>query len=173
MPKVAPVIAPIPDVLKALSDEMRWSIVSQMSEVEELACIRLEQTLPVSKPTISYHIKVLYHAGLVEIRKEGRNYYYKLRREVLDSVLSGVAEQLGLTVAPTSRRAAAISRGTRSAVATSGTTRSSRSAAATGATTTRTRSSRSTATAGATRSTRTGAADSGHTGRAARAARSA
>jgi DNA-binding transcriptional ArsR family regulator len=95
MPKLAPLPASIPDVLKALSDEMRWSIVTQMAEVDRLACTRLEHTLPVSKPTISYHIKVLYHAGLIEIHKEGRNYFYRLRRDVLDSVLHGVARQLG------------------------------------------------------------------------------
>jgi DNA-binding transcriptional ArsR family regulator len=94
MPKVAP-RAPIPDVLKALSDEMRWRIVTQMAEVDELACTRLEHTLPVSKPTISYHVKILYNAGLIETRKEGRNYFYRLRRDVLDSVLAGVAEELG------------------------------------------------------------------------------
>lgn len=95
MPKVAPLLASIPDVLKALSDEMRWSIVTQLAAVDELACLRLEQTLPVSKPTISYHVKVLYHAGLIEVRKEGRNYFYRLRRDVLDSVLGGVARELG------------------------------------------------------------------------------
>jgi DNA-binding transcriptional ArsR family regulator len=105
MPKVAPIVVPIPEVLKALSDEMRWSIVAQMSEVDELACTTLEQTLPVSKPTISYHVKVLYHAGLIEIRKEGRHYFYRLRRDVLDSVLTEVAVQLGIAD-PASRPAA-------------------------------------------------------------------
>jgi DNA-binding transcriptional ArsR family regulator len=161
MPKVAPVIAPIPEVLKALSDEMRWSIVSQLSEVEELACTRLEHTLPVSKPTISYHIKVLYHAGLIEIRKEGRNYYYRLRRDVLDSVLVAVAEQLGLAIGPTSRRAAAISRGARSG----------RSTVTTGGGTAR--SSRSAAPSGTARASRAAAAGAAHTGRSTRAARSA
>jgi DNA-binding transcriptional ArsR family regulator len=95
MARAAPFIGSIPDVLKALSDEMRWSIVTQLAAVDELACMRLEQTLPVSKPTISYHVKVLYHAGLLEVRKEGRNYFYRLRRDVLDSVLAGVARELG------------------------------------------------------------------------------
>jgi DNA-binding transcriptional ArsR family regulator len=104
MSKVAAVLPPIPDVLKALSDEMRWSIVAQMSAVDELACTTLEQTLPVSKPTISYHIKVLYHAGLVEVHKKGRHYYYRLRRDVLESVLGNVASELGATVIVPPRR---------------------------------------------------------------------
>ncbi|MEN3362046.1 MAG: hypothetical protein V7637_6028 [Mycobacteriales bacterium] len=97
MPKAAPLAGSIPEVLKALSDEMRWSIVTQLAAVDELACMTLERTLPVSKPTISYHVKVLYHAGLLEVRKEGRNYFYRLRRDVLDSVLAGVARELGAT----------------------------------------------------------------------------
>jgi DNA-binding transcriptional ArsR family regulator len=78
------------DVFKALGDPMRWEIIRQMAEVEELACSTLEDTLPVSKPTISYHTKILTQAGLVDVRKDGRNYYYTLRRHVLQEVMDNV-----------------------------------------------------------------------------------
>jgi DNA-binding transcriptional ArsR family regulator len=71
------------EVFKALGDPIRWSIVAQIAAVDELPCAELEQTLPVSKPTISYHTKILQHAGLLSVRKEGRNYFYALRRDVL------------------------------------------------------------------------------------------
>ena len=71
------------EVFKALGDPVRWSIVAQIAAVDELPCADLEQTLPVSKSTISYHTKILQQAGLLAVRKEGRNYYYTLRREVL------------------------------------------------------------------------------------------
>src|SRR6266478_431386 len=74
---------PPTEIFKALSDPVRWSIIVQMAAVDELACITLEDTLTVSKPTISYHTKILYHAGLISVRKSGRNYYYSLRRDVL------------------------------------------------------------------------------------------
>ena len=86
------------EVFKALGDPIRWSIVTQMAAVGELACLTLEDTLPVSKPTISYHTKILAHAGLISVRKEGRNYYYTLRRDVLHKVLDSVWE-----LAPTPR----------------------------------------------------------------------
>ena len=54
----------------------------QMAAVDELACLTLEDTLTVFQPTI-YHTKILYHAGLISVRKSGRNYYYSLRRDVL------------------------------------------------------------------------------------------
>jgi DNA-binding transcriptional ArsR family regulator len=86
----------ITDVFKALSDPMRWNIVCQMAAVDELACTTLETTLPITKPTISYHIKVLYHSGLVEVRKDGRYYYYRLRRDVLDGMLPEISKRLSV-----------------------------------------------------------------------------
>ena len=74
------------EVFKALGDPVRWSIIEQIAAVDELPCAELEQTLPVSKPTISYHTKILQQAGLLTVRKEGRNYYYALRREMLKDV---------------------------------------------------------------------------------------
>ena len=39
--------------------------------------------LPVSRPAVSQHLKVLKHAGLVEERSEGVRRIYSLRREGL------------------------------------------------------------------------------------------
>ena len=74
------------EVFKALGDPVRWSIIAQIAAVDELPCADLEQTLPVSKPTISYHTKILQQAGLISVRKEGRNYFYALRRDVLREI---------------------------------------------------------------------------------------
>jgi len=89
---------PQAEVFKALSDPIRWSIIVQMSKVDELACLTLESTLPVSKPTISYHTKILHDAGLISTRKAGRNYYYSLCRDVLSELLDQLWE-----LAPTPR----------------------------------------------------------------------
>jgi DNA-binding transcriptional ArsR family regulator len=86
------------EVFKALGDPIRWNIVQQMAQQEELACSLLEDTLPVSKPTISYHTKILTQAGLIEVRKRGRNYFYSLRRDVL----RGLIDQMW-TLAPSPR----------------------------------------------------------------------
>jgi DNA-binding transcriptional ArsR family regulator len=99
------------EVFKALSDPIRWSIIVQMSKVDELACLTLESTLPVSKPTISYHTKILHDAGLIRTRKAGRNYYYSLRRDVLGDLLDRLWE-----LAPTPRAVAGTQSGSGSAV---------------------------------------------------------
>jgi DNA-binding transcriptional ArsR family regulator len=86
-----PVVAT--EVFKALSDPIRWNIVQQVAREDEFACSILEETLPVSKPTISYHTKVLIQAGVIAVRKRGRNYFYSLRRDVLHDAID---EVLGL-----------------------------------------------------------------------------
>jgi DNA-binding transcriptional ArsR family regulator len=87
-----PVVAT--EVFKALSDPIRWNIVQQVARQDEFACSILEETLPVSKPTISYHTKVLIQAGVIAVHKRGRNYFYSLRRDVLRKVID---EVLGLS----------------------------------------------------------------------------
>ena len=93
---------PPTEIFKALSDPIRWDIVVQMASVDELACVTLEDTLPVSKPTISYHTKILYQAGLINVRKSGRNYFYSLRRDVLHELLDDLSE-LATTPRPGAR----------------------------------------------------------------------
>jgi DNA-binding transcriptional ArsR family regulator len=78
------------EVFKALGDPVRWSIICQAADVEELAASVLEDTLDVSKPTISYHTKILVQAGLLSPRKHGRNFFYTLQREVLHALVEDV-----------------------------------------------------------------------------------
>ncbi|GGV28821.1 hypothetical protein GCM10010182_59720 [Actinomadura cremea] len=80
------------EVFKALGDPIRWSIVQQIAREDEFACSLLEDMLPVSKPTISYHTKILSQAGLIEVHKRGRNYFYSLRRDVVREVMGELWE---------------------------------------------------------------------------------
>lgn len=75
------------EIFRVLGDRVRWSILRQLAEVEELPCSQLETTLPVSKPTISYHVKLLRQVGLIAERKQGRNYFYRFQREVFQELV--------------------------------------------------------------------------------------
>jgi DNA-binding transcriptional ArsR family regulator len=87
---------PITDVTKALSDPVRWSIVTQMAATEELACTTLERTLSVTKSTISYHIKTLMHARSDRGPQGRPSLLLHLRRGILAMVLHSVSEELGV-----------------------------------------------------------------------------
>jgi DNA-binding transcriptional ArsR family regulator len=79
-----------PEAFKALGDPVRWTIVRYMAENPELAGSALDDLLSISRPTISYHIRILTQAGLIEVSKRGRNHYYTLRHDVLRSVLEEI-----------------------------------------------------------------------------------
>ena len=82
------------DVFKALGHPIRFEIMRRMMHRAELPCTELEAALPIAKSTISYHIKLLHRAGLVNVRKAGRYYYYTPRREHMEEVLPGMAAAL-------------------------------------------------------------------------------
>ncbi|WP_051792629.1 ArsR/SmtB family transcription factor [Amycolatopsis jejuensis] len=84
--------AAAPEVFKALGDPIRWNIVQQLAQQDEVPCSLLEDTLPVSKPTISYHTKILSQAGLLDVHKRGRNYYYTLRADALRHLIGDLQE---------------------------------------------------------------------------------
>jgi DNA-binding transcriptional ArsR family regulator len=60
-----------------LADPNRRSILMELAEGERTVS-ELTQTLPVSQPAVSQHLKVLKHMGLVEDRAEGTKRIYKL-----------------------------------------------------------------------------------------------
>lgn len=81
-------------IFKALGDPTRLDMVRLIGSLGEYPCIALEHALPVGKSTISYHIKILNHAGLVSIRRQGRNFYYALHSDVLEFYVPGLLERL-------------------------------------------------------------------------------
>jgi len=63
-------------VMKALSDINRVKIVKLLQHKMMCVC-ELQTALRVAQPTVSKHLKILEHAGLVVSKKEGLwvNYY--------------------------------------------------------------------------------------------------
>lgn len=67
-------------VAKALADENRSRILMFLRGGELCVC-QLIELLGLAPSTVSKHMAVLYQAGLIESRKEGRWVYYRLADE--------------------------------------------------------------------------------------------
>lgn len=76
---------------RALADPHRFAILQQVAAAEGMPCSRLEEHTVLSPPTVSHHMKELSEAGLVEIKREGREAYLSLHRPVLDAYLNRLA----------------------------------------------------------------------------------
>ena len=64
-------------ISKALSDETRVRALLSLREGELCLC-QIIELLGLAPSTVSKHMDVLYQAGLVERRKEGRWHYFRL-----------------------------------------------------------------------------------------------
>ncbi len=78
----------LPGVLHALSDPVRLEIVRALRDRAEMACGKLE--VPVSKSTLSHHLKVLRDAGLTRTRAEGVQRFVSLRHADIEARFPGL-----------------------------------------------------------------------------------
>jgi len=83
-------------VFAALSEPIRVRMIQMMLEngPEDLPCAQLDEELPIAKSTISYHVGVLRRAGLVDVRKAGRNYFYQLRTDRVKAYVPAFLDHL-------------------------------------------------------------------------------
>jgi DNA-binding transcriptional ArsR family regulator len=65
------------DVWTTLADRNRRSILAQLAEGERTVS-QLTDSLPITQPAVSQHLKVLRQAGLVSDRAEGTRRIYRL-----------------------------------------------------------------------------------------------
>ena len=75
---------------KALSDPTRLAIVNQLASAGECCVCNLE-SLGLSQPTISHHLKILREAGLVESTRRGTWAYYHLVPEAVQALAFALA----------------------------------------------------------------------------------
>ena len=66
-------------IFKAFCDENRIRILEQLLTGEKCACVLLE-SLHITQPTLSHHMKILCDADIVTSRKEGKWTHYSISR---------------------------------------------------------------------------------------------
>jgi ArsR family transcriptional regulator len=73
-------------IAKALSDPRRFSVLEQIAAAErDCPYSKLCEQFPVSKATISHHLKELVQAGLVESEKDGQFVHTRVRPGVVEA----------------------------------------------------------------------------------------
>ena len=72
-------------VIQAFADPTRRAIVTMLCE-RPASVTMLADALPVSRPAVSQHLKVLRDVGLVADRAEGTRRIYSVQPEALEAV---------------------------------------------------------------------------------------
>lgn len=85
-------------IAKALSDPRRFAVLETIAAAEnECAYQKLCGMFPVSKATISHHVKELVQAGLVESEREGQFVHTRVRRGVIEAYAAELMRRTGGT----------------------------------------------------------------------------
>jgi ArsR family transcriptional regulator len=79
-------------IFKALADPTRLQMLSLVARNPGGVCeCQIVDCTPLSQPTISYHVKVLKEAGLLEVEKRGLWCYFRLRKDVVGQVVAALS----------------------------------------------------------------------------------
>ncbi len=77
-------------LFKALADPVRLTVIEALAGGERCVC-DLTAELGLAQSKLSFHLKLLKEAGLLESRQEGRWVYYRLRVEAIQSMQNWLA----------------------------------------------------------------------------------
>jgi len=77
-------------VYRALGDATRLAIVRLLAGKAEVGCGELATRLNLTRPTLSYHTRILEESGLIRVRKEGAFRFFSLERERLQRLAPAV-----------------------------------------------------------------------------------
>lgn len=84
------------ELFKALGDPARVRIVNLLALSSDPVCAcEFNDTLGLSQPTVSHHLKKLTEAGLLEREQRGKWAYFQLRADAV-SKLAAVADLKGV-----------------------------------------------------------------------------
>ncbi len=89
-------------MLKALADPIRLQLIEVLGNGERCVC-DLTSELGMAQSKLSFHLKVLKEAGLLNAREEGRWVYYSLEPQSLQELrawLGGLASRCTTPASP-------------------------------------------------------------------------
>ena len=75
-------VRPLPG-FRAVSDPLRWELLGHLCRRGEMPRSDLQRVLRVTRTTLTYHIRALVQAGLVETSGTARSLTYAVRWESL------------------------------------------------------------------------------------------
>jgi DNA-binding transcriptional ArsR family regulator len=82
------------NVLYALSDPIRLSVVQQLDVTRQMTCGEFSACDSKGKSTMTHHFKVLRDAGIIHTEIDGREHLTTLRRKELETRFPGLLDSI-------------------------------------------------------------------------------
>lgn len=71
---------------KVFSDPVRLDVIKLLIKGESCSCTMINQ-LPISQPTLSYHLKQIVQAGLATSHRDGNWIKYKINEDKINDMM--------------------------------------------------------------------------------------
>ena len=78
-------------VFRAVADPTRRGILERLHQAE-LTVTELGEPFHITQPSLSKHLAVLMHCGLIAARRSGRHRYYRLHPKPLEQIAAWAAQ---------------------------------------------------------------------------------
>lgn len=75
-------------VFKALSDDTRLEILKEIAKHDEICVCKLTETFTIAQSKLSYHLKLLLDARIINVKPQGKWNFYSVNIDFLRKILS-------------------------------------------------------------------------------------
>jgi DNA-binding transcriptional ArsR family regulator len=83
---------------RALGDETRLRVIGLLAELGPMPVNQLSARVGLSQPLISWHLRILRLAGLIDTRRQGRETICQLRTAAFEELHEAEARLIGGTI---------------------------------------------------------------------------
>jgi DNA-binding transcriptional ArsR family regulator len=82
-------------LLEMIADRTRQDILLLFLEKAEWNAGQIAERFSLSRPTVSHHVNLLVRGGVLDCRKDGKERWYRFRRDDVVGLLRMAADLLG------------------------------------------------------------------------------
>lgn len=75
-------------IFKALADQNRLQLLKKIASADEICVCKLMDDADMAQSRLSYHLKLLLDAGLINVKPQGKWHFYSVNKNVFDDVFS-------------------------------------------------------------------------------------
>ncbi len=80
------------EILKSIAHPVRLGIVMLLFEHKSLTVSMLQKLMDIEQAVTSYHLKIMKDSGIVEVKRDGKCSFYKLKEEKYHNIINTLVD---------------------------------------------------------------------------------
>ena len=80
------------EILKSIAHPVRLGIMSLLFEHKNMTVTAIQKMIDIEQAVTSYHLKIMKDSGIVEVKREGKCSFYKLKEEKYHNIINTLVD---------------------------------------------------------------------------------